>query len=210
MRQRLEIGRDAWIDYIPGFIDEERASALLARLTEEIRWEQLPIQVFGKPVLQPRLMAWAGELPYRYAGLTLEPRPLSPVLRDLTDEVAAAAGAPFNHVVLNLYRDGRDHIGMHADNERELGRDPVIGSLSLGARRRFVLKPKNRRLRKKRELRLLHGALIIMGGACQHTWYHGVPADPSVDAPRINITFRQILGPPGWRPEPPVAERGPE
>jgi len=204
VRQRLEIGRDAWVDYIPSFIDDARASDLLACLIDQVAWEQLPIQVFGKAVLQPRLMAWGGEGAYRYSGLTLEPRPLSPLLADLNAEVSAAARVPFNHVVLNLYRDGRDHIGMHADNERELGRDPVIGSLSLGARRRFVLKPKNRRIRKKRELRLLHGLLIVMGGACQHTWYHGVPAEPSVQEPRINITFRRLLGPPGWRPTPPV------
>jgi alkylated DNA repair dioxygenase AlkB len=200
VRQRLEIGRDAWIDYVPGWIAPGEADALLQALTTEIAWEQLPIQVFGKPVMQPRLMAWAGALPYRYSGLTLEPRPLPPALAELCARASEASGEAFNHVVLNLYRDGRDHIGMHADNERELGRDPIIGSLSLGATRRFVLKPKNRKIRKKRELRLLHGCLIVMGGACQHSWYHGVPAEPSVAASRINVTFRRLLGPPGWRP----------
>ncbi len=205
MRQRLEIGRDAWIDYVPGWIPPDEADALLAALTAETPWEQLPIQVFGKPVMQPRLMAWGGDIAYRYSGLTLEPRPLSPTLEALRVRASEASGVAFNHVVLNLYRDGRDHIGMHADNERELGRDPVIASLSLGARRRFVLKPKNRQIRKKREIRLLHGCLVVMGGACQHTWYHGVPAEPEVVEPRINVTFRLLLGPPGTRPDAPEA-----
>jgi alkylated DNA repair dioxygenase AlkB len=202
MKQRLEIGRDAWIDYVPGWLSLDEANALLAELLTETPWEQLPINVFGKPVMQPRLMAWAGTLPYRYSGLTLDPRPMSPRLQELTERVSAEAGESFNHVLLNLYRNGADHMGMHADDERELGRDPIIGSMSLGETRRFVLKPKNRRVKKKREVRLLHGSLLVMGGACQHTWYHGVPKQPALTESRINLTFRRLMGPPGWRSAP--------
>lgn len=201
-RVRCELGRDAWLDILHGWMPAHEATALHAELRALTAWEQLPIWARGKEVLQPRLMAWAGELPYRYSGLTLEPRPLTPTLEALQHRIAEVAGVEFNHVVLNLYRDGRDHVGMHADDERELGREPVIASLSLGARRRFVLRPKNRRIKKRREFKLLHGSLFLMGGSCQHTWYHGVPAQPSRRESRINLTFRMVLRPPDPRPVP--------
>ena len=148
-------------------------------------------------------MAWAGPQAYRYSGLTLQPRPLDPVLAELTDRVSAAAGVEFDHVMLNLYRDGDDRIGPHADDEPELGPDPVIASLSLGAARRFVAQPKRRYKSKRRErLVLTHGSLLVMGGSFQRAWYHGVPAQAAVTGPRINVTFRKLLGPPGWRPGP--------
>jgi alkylated DNA repair dioxygenase AlkB len=111
--------------------------------------------------------------------------------------------AEFNHAVLNRYRDGGDHMGWHADDERELGQDPLIAALSLGAVRPFQLSPKRKR-RTVRTLNLASGSLLVMGGALQHTWYHGVPVDRSASGERINLTFRKLLGPPGevpdWRP----------
>jgi len=199
IRRPLKFG--AWLDLDPDWLAPDQADALLSTLLDRPDWEQLPIVVFGKQVLQQRLMTWAGEQAYRYSGLTLQPRPLDPVLAELNDRVSAAAGVDFDHVMLNLYRDGQDKIGPHADDEPELGPDPVIASLSLGATRRFVCQPKRRYRSKRRErVSLTHGSLLVMGGAFQRAWYHGVPAQAAVDEPRINVTFRKLMGPPGWRP----------
>lgn len=198
--ERTALKYDSWLDFDPTWLDGEQADAALADLTGNQPWEQLPITIFGRQVLQPRLMSWAGEVPYRYSGLTLAPRPITGVLADLTARVSAAADVPFNHVMLNLYRDGQDSMGRHADDEKELGRDPIVGSLNLGATRKFVYRLKNQKVSKKRHtLRLNHGSLLIMGGAFQHAWYHEVPKQASVEQPRINITFRLVKGPPGWR-----------
>ncbi len=196
--RRIALPGDAWIDHAPRWLAEDEATALLDALIRDQPWSQRPIVVFGREVLQPRLIAWAGELPYRYSGQVLEPRPLDGVLRALADRVAAEVGVPFNHVLLNRYRDGRDHMGWHADDERELGRDPVIAALSLGAPRKFHLHRKRNR-RQKRHFRLGHGSLLVMGGACQHTWRHCVPRMAGVQGERINLTFRWLKGPPGWR-----------
>lgn len=196
---QVDLGLGSWIRYQPAWLAADEADALFAELLGALPWEQRPIVVAGREVLQPRLMAWGGELPYRYSGQTLPPEPMHPALAALMERAAAECGVPFNHVTVNLYRDGRDNIGFHADAERELGHDPVIPSISLGVVRRFVLEKKGRR-RTKRALRLAHGSLLVMGGSCQRRWYHAVPKDPGCTEPRINVTFRWLHGPPGWRP----------
>jgi alkylated DNA repair dioxygenase AlkB len=208
MFKRDDLPGDAWIDYDPNWIASDRASELLQQLLDELAWEQRPIMVFGKPVMQPRLIAWAGELPYRYSGQTLEVLPISGVLAQLTHAVSEAVGVPFNHVLGNRYRDGKDSMGWHADDERELGRQPVIAALSLGVGRKFMLHRK-RNKRQKRHYTLSHGSLLVMGGACQHTWRHAVPKMTVVTDERINLTFRLLKGPPGWR-ELPRAARSPQ
>ena len=200
---RTELPGDAWIDYQGDFLDRDRAGALQAQLTDELPWEQRPIRMFDKEIMQPRLIAWMGEIPYRYSGQVLEPRPLTGVLAELNAELSERCGVPFNHVLLNRYRDGRDHMGWHADDERELGRDPVIAAISVGVRRRFQLHRKKNR-RQKRRYELAHGSLLVMGGACQHTWRHCVPKMGAVTGERINLTFRWLKGPPGWREDPPA------
>lgn len=197
--ERVDLGRGAWIAYAPDWLAGEEAAALQAELTATLPWEQRPIVVAGREVMQPRLLAWGGDLPYRYSGQTLPPCPMTPALQTLTDRASEACGVAFNHVMVNRYRDGRDNIGRHADAEPELGWCPLIASLSLGARRRFVLKRKGRR--KERNLRLAHGSLLVMGGTLQHTWYHSLPKDPGCAAERLNVTFRRLIGPPGTRQE---------
>lgn len=168
-------------------------------------WEQRSIRVFGREIPQPRLIGWAGALPYRYSGQTLEPRPLEPVLTELMDRVNAACGVTFNHILLNRYRDGRDAMGVHADNEPELGPWPTIAAISLGAVRPFLIEPKEKRGRKKHRKRipLQHGSLLVMGGRMQHTWRHAVPRVNGLDQERVNLTFRVLRGPPGWRGQDP-------
>lgn len=104
-----------------------------------------------------------------------------------------AARAPFNHVLVNRYRDGADSIGLHADDEPELGPDPIVATLSLGATRRFVLKPRRARLGPGHALDVAHGSLLVMGGTCQRHFVHGVPRQAGAAGERISLTFRRLL-----------------
>lgn len=169
-------------------------------MTTTESFEGHTIELFGKRVPEPRLIAWAGNLPYRYSKKTLPPRPWSDVVRALAIRIQSWAGldAPlaFNHVLLNLYRDGSDSMGLHADDEPELGERPVIASLSLGATRRFRLVPRGVDER-SRSLELTHGSLLLMGGATQEEFRHELPKVRGLTAPRLNATFRALLGPPG-------------
>lgn len=195
----MELLRGAWVDLAEDWVDE--VDAVFERLKAELQWEQRPIRVFGKEQMQPRLIGWAGELGYKYSGQTLEPRAWTPTVRALTERVSALTGTAFNHVLLNRYRDGMDMMGKHADNEPELGKDPLIAAISLGASRPFVLWPKDKRAKKsdKKTIRLEHGQLLVMGGNIQHTYRHGVPRVSGLREERINLTFRLLRGPPGWR-----------
>ncbi|MCB9662732.1 MAG: alpha-ketoglutarate-dependent dioxygenase AlkB [Alphaproteobacteria bacterium] len=203
--ERIALKDEAWVDHDPAWLAPAEADAMLAALLEAMTWEHRDIVVFGRPIPQPRLIAWAGDLPYRYSGQTLEPRAAPPVLSALQARIEEAVGARFNHVLLNRYRDGRDHMARHADNEPELGRCPLIAALSLGVPRRFVLERKHGRT--KRTLMLAHGSLMVMGGTCQHTWRHAVPRMATVTGERVNLTLRLLHGPPGWRT--PRPERAP-
>lgn len=201
--RRVDLPFDSWTLHDPAWLPPDEADAVLEALLGRADWVHRPIVVFGREVAQPRLTTWAGDEAYRYSGQTLPPRPFDPLLRELTDRASAVCDTPFNHVVLNLYRDGRDHIGLHADNEPELGRCPVIASLSVGAPRRFVLCPKHDRRRKaQRRVTLEHGSLYVMGGAFQHRWRHALPKQGDVVEPRVNLTFRWLRGPVGWRQPP--------
>lgn len=189
------------MDYDPYWLSEERAIQLHQALVDELPWTQRPIKVFGKEVMQPRLIAWAGQRPYKYSGQILEPRPFGPVLKGLLEEVQEATGLSFDHVLLNRYRHGQDHMGVHADDEPELGESPQIAAVSLGAARRFVLEPKPKKLRSKKVVyRLQSGSLMLMGGRIQHAWRHAVPKQASLQEERINVTFRKILYDPGQAP----------
>lgn len=198
--QRAFLKYRSWLDFDPDWLSAESGAHAFAELEALPSWEQLPISVFGKRVLQPRLMTWAGETPYRYSGLTLDSRPIEGFLGQLVERVSAAAGVRFNHVMLNLYRDGKDSMGMHADDEPELGPEPMVASLSLGAERPFFYALKNKKVSKKRhKLVLTNGSLLVMGGNFQHRYYHGLPKRVGVKTARINVTFRDVKGPPGWR-----------
>jgi alkylated DNA repair dioxygenase AlkB len=194
---RIALAREAWLDHEPAWLARAEADSLLASLRDELGWEQRAIVLFGRSVMQPRLIAWAGAIGYRYSGQTLEPRPFTPALAGLLERVRAWTGVPFNHVLANRYRDGRDAIGFHADDEAELGDDPVVATVSLGAVRQFVLKPRRKADGPGCALDLAHGSLVVMGGACQPHYVHGVPRQATVRDERISLTFRSILGRPG-------------
>jgi alkylated DNA repair dioxygenase AlkB len=163
---------------------------VLARLVAETPWRADSIVVYGKRWLQPRLSAWYGEAGYTYSGLTLQPLPLTPLLEQLRSAVEAATGQRYNSVLLNYYRDGADSMGMHADDEAELGPRPVIASLSFGATRTFVLRHKAGKRTVK--LDLTDGSLLLMAGSLQHNWLHGINKTARPTGPRLNLTFRYI------------------
>ena len=147
-------------------------AAVLAALIAETAWKAEHITLWGRPLLQPRLTAWHGEARYTYSGLTMEPLPFTPLQREIKAAVEQASGRRFNSVLLNYYRDGRDSMGMHSDNEPELGPEPAIASLSFGAERTFILLHKASGERLK--LVLSDGSLLLMAGKLQKFWSHGI------------------------------------
>jgi alkylated DNA repair dioxygenase AlkB len=188
--EKLELA-DAELLYFPRFYDAPRSAALLHALLAETPWRQDRLKFGGKDVLVPRLQAWYGERRYAYSGLRLEPLPWTPLLDAMRHEIGAACGLEFNSVLLNYYRDGNDSVAWHSDDERELGPDPRIASLSLGATRRFELKHRTRKPAKV-NIALEDGSLLLMGSGVQQHWVHQLPKEAGVTAPRLNLTFRLI------------------
>jgi alkylated DNA repair dioxygenase AlkB len=170
---------------------------LLERLMAESPWRQEEITVYGKAYRQPRLSAWYGDLGYSYSGIRLEPEPWTSTLLDIRGRVEKLAGHEFNSVLLNYYRDQNDKMGMHSDDETELGRQPVIASLSLGESRTLLLRHKTRKDLASIKLPLPSGSLLVMRGDTQHYWRHGINAERAHCGPRINLTFRTIKPLPG-------------
>ena len=171
------------------------AAELFEILHRELHWRQESVTLFGKTHPQPRLAAWYGdqEAVYRYSGRRYDPRPWHPLLSALRTRLETLCGTPFNSVLANLYRDEQDCMGLHADDERELGPRPVIASLSLGEERLFCLRAR-RRDQRPRSLRipLGSGSLLVMSGDTQRNWKHEVPRTRQPCGPRINLTFRQV------------------
>jgi alkylated DNA repair dioxygenase AlkB len=190
---RIPLASGAWLDYDPGWLSPAEADQALGGLRDELAWEQREIVLFGRRILQPRLIAWAGELGYRYSGQTLEPRAFTPAAQRLLARVRAQTGVLFNHVLVNRYRSGEDSMGLHADDEPELGPDPMVAIVSLGTARRLVIKPRRKADRARHDLELGHGALVVMGGTCQRHYVHGVPRQAGVRGERISLTFRRLL-----------------
>ncbi|MFA6986599.1 MAG: alpha-ketoglutarate-dependent dioxygenase AlkB [Arenimonas sp.] len=173
-----------------------QADALFDSLRSTIDWEVHRIRLFGRMVDSPRMSSWIGDADasYVYSGVCFQPRPWPPALLPVRDRLGAIAGVRFNSVLANLYRDGRDAMGWHSDDERELGPQPVIASISLGASRRFILKHR-RQPEGKLVLELPHGSLLLMRGDTQRNYRHALPRTRTVPGARINLTFRQVLAP---------------
>lgn len=185
---------DADLVHRPNFLSPTEATHTFVCLRDEIEWQQHTIQLFGRAVAAPRLSSWHGDSDahYTYSGLTLAPSPWSPLLAALRQRLSAECSTLFNSALLNYYRAGSDGMGWHSDNEKELGLEPCIASLSLGAKRRFLLRHKTRRDLSTLEFQLGHGDLFIMRGRTQHCWKHQVPKTRRPTGERINITFRHI------------------
>jgi alkylated DNA repair dioxygenase AlkB len=191
---RQELGEGAWVALLENFIADD--VALMERLYQALPLGSQTIRLGGREVRSPRLVSWHGDpgASYRYSGRTFQPNPWTPDLSMVRERVGVATGVGFNSVLVNYYRDGRDSMGEHADDEPELGPDPdniVIASVSLGARRRFVLR--HRRRAAVHELRLGDGSLLVMGGTTQRHFKHRVPSTTVAVGPRMNLTFRVIV-----------------
>ena len=187
---------DADISLWPAWLPAGTASELQASLTTDLGWRQEQIRIYGKSVKIPRQQVWMGEphCSYQYSGVRFAPSPWHPAIEQLCRQLSNTIGRPLNCVLLNLYANGQDHMGWHADNEPELGAAPVIASLSLGATRRFDLQ--HRALGHQLQLQLENGSLLLMAGACQQHWQHRLPKQSRVAAARLNLTFRYIMPPP--------------
>lgn len=178
----------------PAAFESVEAAELFTGLRHGIGWQQEEIVIFGVRRLVPRLVAWHGDptAHYTYSGTSHAPRPWTPQLQRIRERVQVLAGAQFNAVLVNLYRDGRDGMGWHSDDEPELGPAPAIASVSLGATRRFCLRHR-RRKDLKLDLSLEHGSLLLMAGSTQRHWVHAVPKTSRPVGERINLTFRLVL-----------------
>ena len=184
---------DAEIIYYPHFFDKKEADAIFDQLITEIPWQQDEIRVFGKVHPQPRLTALFGNegKSYSYSNIKMQPLPWNPLLQKIKSSVENIFETNFTTVLLNLYRDGKDSNGWHSDNEKELGTNPIIASVSFGAERIFQLKH-NTISNLKQNILLEHGSLLLMKGTTQHFWKHQIPKTSKIIGSRINLTFRVI------------------
>lgn len=183
---------DAEIEYYPSFFSSEKSNELFEKLKTEIQWQHDTITVFGHSHLQPRLTALYGNegKPYGYSNIVMQPHQWTPLIMHIKNEVEKVCQENFTTVLLNLYRNGQDSNGWHADNEKELGRNPIVASVSFGAERVFQLKHNSQEV--KQNITLENGSLLIMKGSTQHFWKHQIPKTKKEIGPRINLTFRII------------------
>ncbi|WP_339486018.1 alpha-ketoglutarate-dependent dioxygenase AlkB family protein [Pseudomonas sp. EL_65y_Pfl2_R95] len=185
---------DAELDFHPHWLGAERADQWLKALYQQTPWQQPQVQLFGRTHPVPRLLAWYGDegVGYRYSGLYHPPLTWTPLLAEIRAQLSAFVGQPLNGGLLNYYRDGQDSMGWHSDDEAELGRNPIVVSLSLGGSRRFDLRRKGHQ-RIEHSLQLDHGSLLVMRAATQHYWQHQIAKTRKPCAPRLNLTFRYLL-----------------
>ena len=186
--------QDLNIELIKGFYDKAKADRLFDSLlnSEEIEYQSRNIKLFGKVYKQPRLISWHGDpkASYTYSGELFKPTPWTKDLKKIKGDLKEKLDVDFNSVLLNLYRDGQDSMGLHSDDEKELGKNPVIASLSLGETRR--LRFSHRTKKESFNLELCHGDLLVMSGETQELYKHELPKSKKELGPRLNLTFRKI------------------
>ena len=185
---------DGSLKLAESFLSVGEANDLYNKIEKETQWQQLPIKIFGKEVMQPRLIAWFGDADthYTYSGLTFESTPFTLPLLGVKQRIEDHVGICFNGVLVNFYRNGLDSMGWHSDDEMELGNEPIIASLSVGSARTFKMRHKMEK-DKKISLTINNGDLLLMEGKTQEFWQHSVPKTLKPCGPRINLTFRRIL-----------------
>jgi alkylated DNA repair dioxygenase AlkB len=183
---------DGGLIYFPRFFDEDDANCYFNELLTKIDFKQNEVTIFGKVFLTPRLESFHSieNRFYTYSGNKLPSKAFDVTLENLLEKVELATNSKFNCVLINLYRDGSDGNGWHADNEKELGPNPVIASLSFGATRRFDLR--NNITKEKFSIDLNSGDLLWMDDRIQNNYKHQIAKTKKVIQPRINLTFRYI------------------
>ncbi|HXB43239.1 MAG TPA: alpha-ketoglutarate-dependent dioxygenase AlkB [Puia sp.] len=192
VRNFLPFGGEAYL--FPDFFSKQESEEYFNYLSNEIKWRQVPIQIFGKQVMQPRLTAFYGDIEktYCYSGLTLKPNRWTIKLHEIKAKIETVAETSFTSALLNFYRDEKDSMGWHRDNEKELGLHPVIGSVSFGAPRIFQMRNyKNKGI--IQSIELTNGSFFLMRGETQHHWEHRLPKTREPKNARLNLTFRVIL-----------------
>lgn len=186
---------DGVFEYWPGFLDPEEASSYFAALQSRIDWHTPRVFVYGRWIDSPRQSAWYGDrgAVYRYSGTINEPIPWLPELKALRERLNDFCKNQFNSMLANHYRSGNDSMGWHSDDEKELGPEPVIASISLGGVRRFLLRHRRRKDLPTHEIMLENGSLLVMRASSQGAWRHSIPKTRRAVAPRINLTYRHIM-----------------
>ena len=177
-------------EYISNFLNREEADKLYNKLVEEIEWEEREIKMFGKVYMQPRLIKWYGDKAYSYSKQDFHAQKMPQIVEDLKQKVQEFSGVECNSVLINYYRNEQDSMGKHSDDEKELGLNPTIISVSLGEEREFVIINKSTKERIK--INLEHGSLLIMNKDSQHKYWHELPKSRTKKGGRINLTFRYI------------------
>jgi len=179
--RRVRLDDTSWVDHAPGWL--AGSDALLAELLASGRWEQRSLWIYDALRPEPRLTAgWSPDDDGADAGDT--PAALGMIARALSERYAV----DFDRIWGNLYRDGRDSVAWHRDRNHKVMRNPLVATVSLGAQRRFLMRPRGGRI--AQDFRLGYGDLVVMGGACQHDWEHAVPKSARVTGPRISVTLR--------------------
>lgn len=184
---------DARVVIYRTLFSEKESDKLFHELLETIKWKQEFIKLYGKSISIPRLTAWYGnsDKSYTYSKIAMNPEPWNSTLLQIKSKIESLSEVEFNSVLLNLYRDGNDGVAWHSDDEPELGENPVIGSVSFGATRRFMFRHKYQKELRK-QIELTHGSFLFMSDSTQHFWQHQVPKTSKPVASRINLTFRVI------------------
>jgi alkylated DNA repair dioxygenase AlkB len=185
---------DAEMFFYDNFFSKSESDLIFENLLSEIEWQQDKIKYYGKEMPLPRLTAWYGDvgISYKYSGIGMSSKPWTQLLKRLKKRTEEVSQSIFNSVLLNLYRDGKDGVSWHQDNEKELGTNPTIASLSFGENRKFQFRHKSRKDVEKFEVLLTHGSLLVMKGSTQDCWQHQIPKTKKRIGQRINLTFRFI------------------
>lgn len=180
------------ITYFENWLAKQAADEYFIQLKTELAWQQETLKLYGKNIIVPRKVAWYGDKDaiYQYSGVKHQPLPWHPILLKLKEKLKTEFNYQFNSVLANVYGTGKEYMGWHCDNEPELGNNPIIASISLGAKRRFYLR--HNKTKEKIKLELAHGSLLIMAGETQNYWQHSLPKMLKVNQARINLTFRWV------------------
>ncbi len=191
VNKKTIISTDGEVILYQNFFNTQESSQLFEDLSSNVKWKQEIIQIFGKKMPIPRLTAWYGDegKSYTYSGIEQHPEPWNTTLQFIKSKVEEIAKVSFNSVLLNLYRHGKDSVSWHSDDEPELGKNPIIASVSFGATRRFSLRHKHSK-NHKIAIDLTSGSLLLMQGETQHFWQHQIAKTAKEIQPRINLTFR--------------------
>ena len=193
--QVFELGDSCRLVYVKNWLPQDEAQHLMGQLRSQLPWQQPYITVAGKKTRIPRMQCWFGDkgAALRYSAQTFEPLPWDKRLSTIKNRLQDTFQSPYNSVLANLYRDGADAVGWHADNERELGSTPVIASVSLGETRKFLIKPRAGVDGNRCEFYLGSGDALIMSGNFQRNWLHSLPKTRKPVGERINLTYRNVL-----------------